>query len=72
MEFVVNNFKTIFVMAHKNLLKTGNANEIFGNEALLKESMLKKLYISHILSELDIQEKVLPLEEFVRYIAGQV
>ena len=42
MEFVVNNFPRVFVMAHKNLLKVGTAREIFRDDALLEESMLKK------------------------------
>ena len=45
MEFAVNNFKKIFVMSHKNLLRVGNAKEIFSDDELLKESMLKKTYI---------------------------
>ena len=45
MEFVVNNFDMIYVMAHKNLLMTGDASSIFGDQNLLDESMLKEPYV---------------------------
>lgn len=59
MEFAVNNFKKIFVMSHKNLLRVGNAKEIFSDDELLKDSMLKKTYIGDLcdrLAVLDLSE----------------
>lgn len=52
MEFVVNNFNKVFVMAHKNLLKITNPKEVFSDDRLLEESMLMKPYVSEIVSEL--------------------
>ncbi len=68
MEFVVNNFDKIFVMAHKNLLKIGNATEVFREDELLKESMLKKPYISQLASELGIQEQIITQDQLVNYV----
>lgn len=67
MEFVVNNFQKVFVMAHKNLLKVGTTNEIFKSEELLQESMLKKPYISHLIQELGIQQDIVTQEELLQY-----
>ncbi len=67
MEFVVNNFQKVFVMAHKNLLKVGDAKEIFKAEELLQESMLKKPYISHLVQSLGIQQDIVTQEELLLY-----
>lgn len=69
MEFVVNNFPTIYVMAHKNLLKSGMPNEIFRDESLLEESMLKKPYISHLIQILGIRENIVTQNELLAYFA---
>lgn len=66
MEFVVQNFKKIFVMAHKNLLKIGEPHQIFSDDALLEESMLKKPYISYLTSQLHLNG-IVTEDEFVEY-----
>lgn len=68
MEFVVNNFKKVFVMAHKNLLKIGKPNEIFEDDTLLEESMLKKPYISNLVKQLGIDAGIVTKEELIEYI----
>lgn len=67
MEFVVNNFPKVYVMAHKNLLKSGTPNEIFRDDNLLEESMLKKPYISHLIQMLGIKENIVTQEELLQY-----
>ena len=67
MEFAVNNFKKIFVMSHKNLLRVGNAKEIFSDDELLKESMLKKTYIGDLCDKLNLNETAVTIEEFLKY-----
>ena len=67
MEFAVNNFKKIFVMSHKNLLRVGNAKEIFSDDELLKESMLKKTYIGVLCDKLNLNETAVTIEEFLKY-----
>lgn len=68
MEFVVDNFTTIFAMAHKNLLKIGSPDDIFRDEELLKESMLKKPYVSNLVSELGLKETIITHEHMVQYV----
>ena len=67
MEFAVNNFKKIFVMSHKNLLRVGNAKEIFSDNELLKDSMLKKTYIGDLCDKLKLDETAVTIEEFLKY-----
>ncbi|QTQ14637.1 ABC transporter ATP-binding protein [Treponema parvum] len=66
-EFAVNNFKKIFVMSHKNLLKVGSAKEIFSDEDLLKDSMLKKTYIGQLCDKLKSDKTAVTMEEFLSY-----
>lgn len=72
MEFVANNFPKVFVMAHKNLLKVGRAEEVFRDDALLKESMLKKPYISSLAAGLGLEESLITREEWIRYFSREV
>lgn len=72
MEFVVNNFDKIFVMAHKNLLKIGNATEIFQEDALLQESMLKKPYISQLVSQLGLGQQIVTQDQLVQYVKQHI
>lgn len=71
MEFVVNNFKKVFVMAHKNLLKIDSALNIFKDENLLNESMLRQPYISNLTKQLDIQEKIISYESLIEYLINK-
>lgn len=72
MEYVIDNFETVFVMAHKNLLKTGSGREVFRDGALLEESMLKRPYVSGIAEELKLEEGLISQEELVDYISRQL
>lgn len=67
MEFVVNNFRKVFVMAHKNLLRVGTAKEVFKDDNLLEESMLKKPYISEVVGALGLKENIVTQEELLEY-----
>lgn len=71
MEFVVNNFQKVFVMAHKNLLKIGSALNIFKDEDLLNESMLRQPYISNLIKKLDIREKIISHESLIEYLINK-
>ena len=68
MEFVVNNFNKVFVMAHKNLLKIANPKEVFGDSALLDESMLKRPYISELVEQLELPKNIISEKELVDYV----
>lgn len=69
MEFVVNNFDKVFVMAHKNLLKITEPKEVFADEELLAESMLMKPYVREIASSLNLPGDILTKEELVEYLS---
>lgn len=65
MEFVVNNFERMIVMAHRNIIDDGNKKEIFWKEDILKESKLKQPYISNLANRLNIGGNVLTIGEFI-------
>ena len=54
-------------MSHKNLLKAGSAKEIFSDEDLLKDSMLKKTYIGQLCDKLKSDKTAVTMEEFLSY-----
>lgn len=68
MEFVVNNFDKVFVMAHKNLLKVTDPKEVFSDNALLEESMLKRPYISEMVWRFGLPEDIILRKELAEYI----
>ena len=68
MEFVVNNFDKVFVMAHKNLLKVTEPKKVFSDSALLEESMLKRPYISEIVWQFGLPEHIVLRKELAEYI----
>lgn len=65
MEFVVNNFNRVIVMAHGNIIADTNAREIFWNEDILKEAALHPPYVGLLAKELGIQKQVLTVKEFI-------
>lgn len=69
MEFVVNNFDKVFVMAHKNLLKITNPKEVFSDSVLLEESMLKRPYISELVEQLHLPKDILSRSELTEYVS---
>ncbi|MBU8714582.1 MULTISPECIES: energy-coupling factor ABC transporter ATP-binding protein [Brevibacillus] len=65
MEFVVQNFERVIVMAHKNVVADTNKRDIFWNHAILEESMLKQPHISRLSHTLGLPKQILTIEEFV-------
>lgn len=72
MEYVANNFQTVFVMANRTLLKIGNPQYIFNNDELLDISMLKRPYISLISHKLGIDTNPIKTEELIDYITESI
>ncbi len=72
MEFVVNNFKKIVVMANKKIIKTGTPQEIFWDFDVLKEAMLKQPYVSNLCRELGIEGNVVYMEEACDMIYAKI
>lgn len=67
MEFVINNFDRVIVMAHKNVLEDGRKQEIFWNHSILAEANLKQSYISDLAYESKMDRKVLNIDDMVQY-----
>lgn len=68
MEFVAKNFDSVYVMANKHLLQKGSAEEVFDNDAILKESMLKRPFISDLARQLNLEKNVTRKEELVEIL----
>ncbi len=66
MEFVVSNFDRVIVMAHKNVIDDNDKREIFWKEEILLESKLKQPYISSLANEMELGDKVISIDEFVK------
>lgn len=72
MEYVVNNFEKVMVMAHKQLLRADHPRKIFMDDALLKESMLIPPYVSSLVRDLGIKQEILTQEELIAYYLPNV
>lgn len=71
MQFAAEHFSTFFVMAHKKLLRTGTAKEIFQDQALLDESMLERPFASELALQLGLGADICTREELAkRLLAG--
>jgi energy-coupling factor transport system ATP-binding protein len=70
MEFVVNNFEKVIVMANKKVVKAGSPAEIFWDFDVLEQAMLKQPYVSRLCHDLGIEGKVVTLEEAVEKICA--
>lgn len=68
MEFVVNNFDEVIVMANKHVIKQANKREIFWDKETLEISSLEQPYISKLSSRLNLSNNIINIEEFVNCI----
>lgn len=68
MEFVVKNFDKVFVMANKHLLKAGTAEEIFDDDKILEESMLKRPFVSDLSRRLGLDRVFTKKSEIADYL----
>ncbi|WP_099364674.1 energy-coupling factor ABC transporter ATP-binding protein [Fredinandcohnia onubensis] len=65
MEFVVNNFERVIVMANKRVVEDNHKQEIFWNHGVLEEAMLKQPHISRLSNTLNLNEKVLDINQMI-------
>lgn len=72
MQFVVENFKKVIVMANKKVVTTGSPKEIFWDEKVMKEAMLKQPYISNLCKELKLGTQIVTLEEALDAITDKM
>jgi energy-coupling factor transport system ATP-binding protein len=70
MEFVVNNFDKVIVMANKKVVKAGSSTDIFWDFDVLEQAMLKQPYVSRLCHDLGIDGKVVTLEEAAEKICA--
>ncbi len=64
-EFAINTFDRIVVMANKHILKEGTAREIFHDDKVLEEAMLKVPYAVQLARELNLGEDVTTNKQLV-------
>ncbi len=72
MEFVVNNFDRVIVMANKKVVTSGAPSEIFWNFEALEKSMLKQPYVSRLCKTLNLGGKIVTMEETLQAILKAV
>lgn len=72
MEFVVNNFERVIVMANKKIVTRGTPSEIFWNFDALEKSMLKQPYVSRLCRALNFGEGIVTMEETAQAILKSV
>ena len=65
MEFVVKNFDRVIVMTNGEVIADGDKRDIFWQFETLEKSMVKQPYISDLAREMELEGKVLSVEEFV-------
>lgn len=65
MEFAVNNFHRIILMAHKNVIADGEARDVFWNEPVVEDARIKKPVIGELAKRLSLDGKVLFTNELV-------
>ncbi|MGE6368760.1 energy-coupling factor ABC transporter ATP-binding protein [Planococcus kocurii] len=68
MEFVIDHFKRIIVMANRRIVADDQAIAIFYQEEILKESMLKPPAVAQMAALLNIPHAVLSKKELIEYI----
>ncbi|MFE8699849.1 energy-coupling factor ABC transporter ATP-binding protein [Cytobacillus sp. FJAT-54145] len=73
MEFVAENFKRTIVMANKKIVADNKTNEIFWNEGVLAEAMLKPPHVLKLVKECGIHNKnLLRFEEIIDYFCEKI
>ncbi|XXM71401.1 energy-coupling factor ABC transporter ATP-binding protein [Lysinibacillus sphaericus] len=65
MEFVVNNFERVIVMANKRVVQDSHKQDVFWNHDVLEEAMLKQPHISRLCHTLNFNEKVLDINQMI-------
>lgn len=68
MEFVVNNFNRIIVMANRQVLADRDKRDIFWDHDILRQAKLKQPHISRLCHALNLDEQILTLQELTRYL----
>lgn len=70
MVFVADNFERVVVMCKKRKIADGSPKEIFWNQPVLDEAMLKQPYVSNICNRLGVGDNVISMDEAVDAIVS--
>lgn len=65
MEFAVNNFDRIVVMAHKNIIADGTPKDVFWNESVVSDARIKKPVIGQLANQLNLDGNILYCSELI-------
>ncbi|TAM68665.1 MAG: ABC transporter ATP-binding protein [Microbacteriaceae bacterium] len=65
MQFVVDNFDRVVVMADRRVIADGDKRSIFWNHDVLDKAMLKQPYLSDLAHQLGLHGDILNIDEFV-------
>lgn len=68
MEFVVENFERVIVMAKKKIVREGTPADIFWDMETLDYAMLNQPYVSRVCGALGIEKKIIHIDEAVEEI----
>lgn len=71
MEFVIENFDRILVMANRQIIADGNKEEIFSNDQILSEAYLKRPMINRLAHDLNLGHNIFEVEELVELLLGK-
>ena len=68
MEFVAKNFNRVIVMAHKNIIADGTAEEIFSNDAILAEARIRRPQLAELTKRLGLARQYFDAEELAEVL----
>ena len=68
MEFVAKNFNRVIVMAHKNIIADGTAEEIFSNDAILAEARIRRPQLAELSKRLGLARQYFDAEELAEVL----
>lgn len=71
MEFVVDNFERVIVMAEKKVVRGGTPEEIFWDFKSLEHAKLKQPYVSRVCDQLGIKGSVIDIDGAVKEIMSR-
>lgn len=68
MDFVVDTFERIVVMANKHIIADGTPAEVFSQDAIIKESCISRPQVGNIAYQAGIEDVILFRQELVTYL----
>lgn len=69
MEFVVDNFERVIVMANKQKIADAGTNNVFWDHEVLNKSDLKQTHISSVSHELKLNKEIMDVNQMIEYLS---